>query len=144
MNFSAARVTTGIRANGCSIVRGTGWGGNAEKDALYLTVVPEKNDGKTVYKLNVKDVSVDGFWSISMYDQSGYFHKNEYNSYSLNGLTATKNVDDSVTVQFVGCDGKIPNCLPTTPGWNYWVRLYRPRPEVLSGKWKFPEPEPVQ
>jgi hypothetical protein len=42
-------------------------------------------------------------------------------------------------VQFGGCDGKIPNCLPTPPGWNYLVRLYRPRPEVLSGAWTFPE-----
>jgi hypothetical protein len=24
------------------------------------------------------------------------------------------------------------------PGWNYTVRLYRPRPEILSGKWMFP------
>jgi hypothetical protein len=23
------------------------------------------------------------------------------------------------------------------------VRLYRPRAEVLNGKWKFPEPKPV-
>jgi len=29
----------------------TGWGGNPEKDAIYLTVVPSKNDGTTVYKL---------------------------------------------------------------------------------------------
>jgi hypothetical protein len=36
------------------------WGGNPEKEALYLNVVPAKNDGKTVYKLNVKDVPVDG------------------------------------------------------------------------------------
>jgi hypothetical protein len=28
-------------------------------------------------------------------------------------------------------------------GWNYMVRLYRPRPEVLSGEWKFPEAQPV-
>jgi hypothetical protein len=27
-------------------------------------------------------------------------------------------------------------------GWNYWVRLYRPRAEVLEGKWKFPEAMP--
>jgi hypothetical protein len=26
------------------------------------------------------------------------------------------------------------------PGWNYTVRLYRPRPEILDGRWKFPEP----
>jgi hypothetical protein len=24
------------------------------------------------------------------------------------------------------------------------VRLYRPRAEILSGKWKFPEPQPMQ
>jgi hypothetical protein len=28
-------------------------------------------------------------------------------------------------------------------GWNYMVRLYRPHDEILSGKWKFPEAEPV-
>ena len=41
-----------------------------------------------------------------------------------------------------GCDGKIPNCLPIVQGWNYMVRLYRPRAEILSGKWKFPEARP--
>jgi hypothetical protein len=44
----------------------TGWGGNPEKDAMYLTVVPSKNDGTTVYRLTAKDVPVDGFWSISV------------------------------------------------------------------------------
>jgi len=29
------------------------------------------------------------------------------------------------------------------PGWNYMVRLYRPRTEILNGKWKFTEAEPV-
>lgn len=28
-------------------------------------------------------------------------------------------------------------------GWNYTVRLYRPRAEILSGKWKFPEAQPA-
>ncbi|AIF48778.1 DUF1214 domain-containing protein [Dyella japonica] len=121
----------------------SGWGGNPDKDATYLTVTPPKNDGKTVYKLTVKDVPVDGFWSISMYNAKGYFQPNKYNAYAINNVTAKKNEDGSVTVQFGGCDGKIPNCLPTTPGWNYWVRLYRPRPEILDGKWTFPAPEPV-
>src|SRR5207245_2912365 len=34
---------------------------------------------------------------------------------------------------------KIDNCLPTMPGWNYMVRLYRPRAEILNGTWTFPE-----
>ena len=122
----------------------TGWGGNPEKDAMYLTVVPSKNDGSTVYKLTAKDVPVDGFWSISVYNAKGYFERNQYDAYTLNNITATKNADRSVSIQFGGCDGKIPNCLPVTPGWNYWVRLYRPRSEILNGSWKFPEAQPAQ
>jgi hypothetical protein len=45
---------------------------------------------------------------------------------------------DYVTVHFGGCADGRPNCLPITDGWNYTVRLYRPRPEVLDGSWTFP------
>lgn len=122
----------------------TGWGGNGKKDALYLTVVPSKNDGNTIYKLHVdKNVPVDGFWSVSLYGPDGYFKKNPYNAYSLNNTTAKKEADGSIDIQFGGCDGKIPNCLPIMPGWNYWVRLYRPHAEILNGAWKFPEAQPA-
>lgn len=120
-----------------------GWGGNPDKDASYLSVTPEKNDGTTVYKLTVGEVPVDAFWSISVYDAKGYFEKNPYDAYTLNNITAKKSADGSVAVQFGGCDGKIPNCLPVMKGWNYTVRLYRPRPEILNGKWKFPEAQAV-
>ena len=53
-----------------------GWGGNPDKDATYLNITPAKNDGTTVYKLTVKDVPVDGFWSVSVYNAEGYFEKN--------------------------------------------------------------------
>jgi hypothetical protein len=119
-----------------------GWGANPAKEALYLNIVPSGNDGSTIYKLDVKKVPVDGFWSITVYNAEGYFEPNPFNAYSLNNVTAEKGKDDSVSVQFGGCDGKIPNCLPTMKGWNYMVRLYRPRPEVLNGKWKFPEAQP--
>jgi len=125
------------------IVTATGWGLNPDKDAIYLNVTPKQNDGKTVHTLTVKDVPVDGFWSISLYSAQGYFEKNAANAYSLNNITAKKNPDASVTVQFGGCDGKIPNCLPTVPGWNYMVRLYRPRAEILNGRWTFPEARPA-
>jgi hypothetical protein len=119
------------------------WGGNPAQDAIYLNVTPSKNDGTTVYKLDVKDVPVDGFWSVTVYDAEGYLQANPYNAYSLNNITAKKNDDGSFAIQFGGCDGKIPNCLPITKGWNYTVRLYRPRPEIIDGSWKFPEPTPV-
>jgi hypothetical protein len=119
------------------------WGGNPDKDATYLNVTPAKNDGTTIYKLNVKEVPVNGFWSVSVYNAAGYYEKNDLEAYTLNNLTAKKNPDGSIAIQFGGCDGKIPNCLPITKGWNYTVRLYRPKPNILNGKWTFPEPKPA-
>lgn len=120
-----------------------GWGGNPSRDATYINGALPINDGKTVYKLNVRDVPVNGFWSISVYNAEGYFEKNPYNAYALNNLTAKKSDDGSISIQFGGCDGKIANCLPTMPGWNYAIRLYQPRDEILTGAWSFPQPQPV-
>lgn len=115
------------------------WGGIPEKETTYLNVVPTRNDGKTVYTLKVKDVPVKGFWSISVYNEKGYYEQNPQETYNLNNLTAKKEADGSVKVQFGGCDGKVPNCLPIMDKWNYMVRLYMPSPAVVSGEWKFPE-----
>lgn len=124
------------------ILSASAWGGNPDNEAKYLNVFPSRNDGKTIYRLIVKgEVPVDGFWSISVYNAQGYFERNENDAYTVNNLTAKKGPDGSITVQFGGCDGKTPNCLPITTGWNYMVRLYRPRPEILNGTWKFPEPQ---
>jgi hypothetical protein len=117
------------------------WGGNPDKDATYLNITPAKNDGTTIYKLDVKNVPVDAFWSVSLYNGEGYFEKNQYDSYSVNSITGKKSGDGAIAIQFGGCDGKTPNCLPIMGGWNYTVRLYRPRPEVLDGKWQFPQPQ---
>jgi hypothetical protein len=120
-----------------------GWGGNPDKDATYLNITPTNNDGTTNYKFTVKDVPVDGFWSISLYDAKGYFEPNDLNAYSVNNITAKKSDDGLIAVQFGACDGKIANCLPIMKGWNYTVRLYRPRAEILNGSWTFPEAQPV-
>jgi hypothetical protein len=119
------------------------WGGNPDKDATYLNFTPARNDGKTIYKLSAKDVPVDGFWSVSVYDAKGYYEPNAAGAYSLNNVTAKKGADGTIEVQFGGCEAKTANCLPITPGWNYMVRLYRPRPEVLNGNWHFPDAQPA-
>ena len=121
-----------------------GWGGNPRSAADYQSAYPAKNDGKTAYRLTLKDVPVDGFWSISLYNAKGYFQKNALGAYSLNNLTAKQSSDGSVTVQFGGCTKATPNCLPIMAGWNYTVRLYRPRAEVLAGTWKLPEAEAIK
>ena len=122
-----------------------GWGGNPDSEATYMAITPHQNDGTTVYKLHVPgDVPVAGFWSVSVYNAKGYYTPNSLNAYSLNNITATKAADGAVDVQFGGCDGKIANCLPIEPGWNYTVRLYQPGQQILDGSWKFPDPQPVQ
>ncbi|MGX5841262.1 DUF1254 domain-containing protein [Mesorhizobium sp. ArgA1] len=119
------------------------WGGNPEKDGLYLPTTPAHNDGHTVHRLTVGEVPVDGFWSLTVYNRAGYLEPNPENIYSVNTVTAKKGPDGKATIQFGGCDGKIPNCIPITEGWNYTVRMFRPRPEVLNGTWIFPEAKPV-
>src|SRR6516164_7977579 len=73
----------------------------------------------------------------------GYLEPNQYNAYAVNDITANKGTDGSAAIQFGGCDGEIPNCLPIMKGWNYTVRLFLPRPEILNGTWRFPEAQPV-
>jgi len=119
------------------------WGGNPEKDAIYFSVHPAENDGAKVYRISVGQVPVDGFWSVTVYNNDGYFTPNPQNAYSLNDITARRGTGGIITIQFGGCDAATPNCLPITPGWNYLVRLYRPRDEILSGEWTFPEAQPI-
>ncbi|MET0715418.1 MAG: DUF1214 domain-containing protein [Mycetocola sp.] len=110
------------------------WGGLPQTEAFYLNVEP----GLPVshYELTVADVPVDAFWSISVYNAAGYFEPNSRGVNNLNSVTAARNADGSTTIRFG--DGAAPNTIPITEGWNYLVRLYRPRPEVLDGSWTFP------
>ena len=123
---------------GCAL----GWGGNPAYAATYLTIFPEGNDGKTPFTLTLKDVPVDGFWSVSVYNAKRFFEENQYQAYSINSVTAKKSADGSVTLHFGG-DPDQPNFLYIMPGWNYIVRFYRPRKEILDGKYSFPEVQPV-
>lgn len=120
-----------------------GWGGNPPSAAVYRSGVPERNDGKTPYVLTVGEVPVDGFWSITVYGESGFMVENELDRYSLNNLTAERDADGSTTIRFGG-DPSARNHLPISPGWNYTVRLYRPRAEILDGSWSFPEAQPAR
>ena len=96
------------------------WGGNPEQDALYLNVTPARNDGKTIYKLSVKDVPVEGFWSISVYDDKGHFVANPENAYSLNNLIAKPADDGSFAIQFGGCEARSPIACRFRPDGTIW------------------------
>ena len=118
-----------------------GFGGLPENEASYLNVEPNFPVG--AYQITVKDVPVDAFWSISVYNKDGFFDENEYDAYSVNSIAGTPNKDGSFTVHFGG-DPESVNYLPIMEGWNYIVRLYQPRKEILDGTWTFPAVKAVK
>lgn len=113
-----------------------GWGGLPTEEATYIGVYPGRPVG--TYELTVGDVPVDAFWSISVYNADGFFEPNPSGVYSVNSVTGVRNDDGSITVRFGDHEPGAPNAIPITEGWNYLVRLYRPRPEILDGRWQFP------
>lgn len=119
-----------------------GWGGLPDHEATYINVSPKLPVG--AYSLTVSNVPAKAFWSINMYNADGYFEKNDRDAYNVNSVTATKNDDGSVTVQFGGCGDNRPNCLPITEGWNFLMRLYQPEPAAFDGSWTLPSIEPCK
>lgn len=120
----------------------SGWGGLPSYEAHYLNVVPGLPVGE--YQLRIVDPPVDAFWSISLYNAEGYFESNDLGVNNINSVTATRDEDGAVTIRLgVEPDGH-PNYLPITEGWNYLIRLYRPRPEALDGTWQPDAVRPVE
>jgi len=90
------------------------------------------------YLLTVKDVPVDGFCSLSVYNEEGYFQENIHDAYSVNNLTGTPNENGSYTIHFGG-DPNNDNYLPITQGWNYVMRLFQPQKHATDGGWILPD-----
>ncbi len=112
-----------------------GWGGLPTTEAAYIGVDPKLPAGS--YEMTVRDVPVGAFWSISVYNADGFFEPNDAGSYSVNSVTGVRNDDGSLTVRFGDHPDGVPNVIPITEGWNYLVRLYRPREEIRDGSWQF-------
>ena len=97
----------------------------------------------TSYSVTLDALPVRAFWSVTVYNADGRMEANDLGVNSYNNYTAQPSDDGTVTLHFGGCeDGRI-NCIPTTPNWNYAVRLYEPEPEIIDGTWTFPTFEQV-
>ena len=95
-----------------------GWGGNPrQRRDVSSASIRRSNDGKTVYTLTVKDVPVDGFWSISVYNAKGFFEKN-----ALERLFAQQPDGEAESRRLVHDPVRrlrrkaTPNCLPIVAG----------------------------
>jgi hypothetical protein len=121
-----------------------GWGGLPRTAASYVVDTVSANDGKTPHAVTVKDVPVDAFWSVTVYNADGYLEANDLGVNSFNNVSAKPNDDGSYTLHFGGCGDDRVNCIPISPDWNYSLRLYQPREAILDGTWTFPPIAPTQ
>lgn len=121
-----------------------GWGGLPRSEAMYVPLLPPdegardggpRDEDGWVLRMP-PDVPVDGFWSVSLYGRDGYF-PDIGEQISLNSVTAVRDPDGGVTVR-IGATAGRPNRLPEVEGWNLLVRLYRPRADILDGRWTVP------
>ncbi len=122
---------------------GAAWGGLPQTSAFYEIRSFANIDGSQ-YAVTVKDVPIDAFWSLTVYNADGFMDENELGAYSFNNVTARPNDDGSFTIHFGDCEDGRVNCLPISEGWNYAARMYEPREEILDKSWVFPVPEPVE
>lgn len=118
-----------------------GWGGLPEREASYTIESAPRPAGH--HRITFRDVPVGGFWSISVYNRDGFFEDNPFGSYSCNSVTTMADRDGAVTIDLDSDDHGYRNHLYVMDGWNYAIRLYRPRAEILDGTWTAPVPEPV-
>ncbi|GAA1467062.1 DUF1214 domain-containing protein [Microbacterium thalassium] len=120
----------------------SGWGGLPNSEAIYSAINPGLEPGE--YTLVMRDVPVDAFWSVSVYDAGGFFAENPAGRYTVNSVTGIPDADGAVTVRFTADrETTAPNAIPVPEGWNAVVRFYRPRGALADGSWTLPAIEPV-
>ena len=88
---------------------------------------------------------VNGFWSLTLYNQHHFFEANEIKRYSVGtkNKTVKNNPDGSLTI-YVQADAapeaQRANWLPAPKGRDFslFVRAYWPRAPILDGSWTMP------
>jgi hypothetical protein len=130
-----------------ALVAELGLGANLPQDALYPAARVD-GDGEPLHGANRyvlhfdKDElpPVEGFWSVTMYDEQQFFVDNPIDRYALGDRNKMKrNKDGSLDIYIQqGSPGKAreANWLPAPAGgFNLIMRLYWPKEPVLRGDW---------
>jgi hypothetical protein len=127
-----------------------GLGANVPQEALYpLTFTDSQGQplsGANNYTLHFDSGNtppVDGFWSVSMYNNKSLFVDNPLNRYSINSYSEVKNNTDGSLDLYIQNQSPGPekesNWLPApTDSFNLVLRTYLPQPQVLNGTWQPP------
>jgi hypothetical protein len=61
----------------------------------------------------------------------------------MNSVPATPEEDGTVVLNLSPENVGLPNHVHAMDGWNYAIRLHKPRPEVIDKTWTPPTPQAV-
>jgi hypothetical protein len=136
-----------------------GLGANLVDDAFYASVSASSDgakfssDNKYVIHFNKDEIPpVNGFWSISLYNEKILFAANPINRYNLGSLSdplLIENPDGSIDI-YIQRDSpdstKMPNWLPApaSGGFSLTLRLYWPQKSVVDKSWVPPAVQLVE
>jgi len=136
-----------------ALITAIGLGANRPQDAVYPTSEADADgkpyDGGKKYVMHFnkgQTPPVDGFWSLTMYDDKYFFVANPLNRYTLSSRFNFKyNADGSLDLYLQNENPgpeKEPNWLPAPNGkFILMLRLYWPKertPSIINGTWKIP------
>ena len=105
-------------------------------------------DGKSSYAITFapgQDPPVNGFWSLTLYNEHHFFHPNDLKRYSLGtkNKTLKRNADGSLTL-YAGATSpgkdKESNWLPSPGGhFSLYIRAYWGKQGIIDGSWQPPK-----
>jgi hypothetical protein len=133
-----------------AIIAKVGLGANRVEDAVYPVLYEDAAGGTptgdvdSVLHFDAGGLPpADAFWSVTMYDGSGFTVPNALDRYALGDRDPlTFNADGSLDLYLQHDDpgeARRSNWLPAPRGpIGVTLRLYDPRPEVLDGTWTAP------
>jgi hypothetical protein len=122
-----------------------GLGANPPEDAIYpIGIAPADGSHRYVLHLAADALPpVDGFWSLTMYDQEGFQIANPIDRFAIGDRDALRyNADGSLDIIVQAAEPDADhraNWLPAPDGpFSLLLRLYAPRPPALDGRWNPP------
>ena len=127
-----------------------GLGANLREDAVYPNTsqddVGNKLTGDNKYMIHFEKGNTppaNAFWSITLYDNSGYMVANALNRNAIGDRSGLKKNADGSTDIYIQKDSpgkeKESNWLPAPEGeFNLLLRVYWPKEEMLNGNWTVP------